>query len=80
MSPTFYLFVVLVLFWYSIAHQLSAMQHTLTSIEDTLRSMQKREDAREEQASGKLEDALGALRREIRKDLQFEIELHEVRT
>jgi len=66
MSPTFYLFVVLIVFYYAIAHQISVMQRTLTSIEDRLKSLHK--------------DALGALRREIREDLQHEIEMHEIRT
>jgi hypothetical protein len=80
MNPTFYLFLALSAFYYVIAQQLKVMQRTLTSIEDRLKSLHKLEDAREEQATGRLEDALNALRRDIRKDLKDEIEMHEVRT
>jgi len=80
MSPTFYLFVVIIVCWYATSRQLTVMQRTLTSIEEKLKSLHKLEESRVEQVSGKLEDALAVLRGEIRKDLQFEIELHEVRT
>ena len=91
MSPTFYLFLVLVIFYYAIAHHLTLIQRKLQEIEGRVKESGKkleklselddlRENLRDLPRDLDLAGELRELQEGIRDDLKHEIEMHEIRT